>query len=564
MKKLSLITGLLFSCLMHSQNPTFQWVKSMGGATTESEIHSTIDVFSNVYITGSFQGTVDFDPGSGVYNLTAGGNKDIFIQKLNANGELVWAKRMGGGYEDIGTSITTDYSGNVIVTGNYKGIVDFNPNSGFTYLASEGSSDIFIQKLSQEGDLIWVKSIGSTTSDYGGSVKADEFGNIFLVHSFSGTVDFDPGRLIFQLTSNGGLDICIEKLDLTGDFKWAKSFGGSLDDVGKSISLDHSSNVYVTGYYQSTVDFDPGNGVSSKSSNGAEDIFVQKLSSEGNFKWATCMGGSSNDKGSSIYVDLEGNVYSTGSFEGTINYFDSDTGPATLISSGGSDVYVQKIAADGSINWIQSFGGFGNEYGTSVLVDLSNKVYISGGAHEPEVYNPNPEQKTTTIPTDENVFIQGLTTSGSFVSSIDIQSSSKITLSSLVSDNLGNLFLIGKYKGTVDFDPGEDHQYMTSNAAGAMYVLKLGQSITKVKETEIDNDQLSVYPNPAKDKLTIKLGNRLDNVKVELYDLIGNLVYSENSTNTKEININLNQPYGVYFINIEYNDKRVIKRLIVE
>ncbi len=562
MKKLSLITGLLFSCLMHSQNPTFQWVKSIGGATSENGVHSTMDGSGNIYTIGSFYGTVDFDPGSGESILTSLGGKDIFVQKMDANGNFAWVKRMGGSNEDIGTSITLDNVGDILITGHFKGIVDFNPNAGYNYLVSQGSTDIFVEKLHGDGNFVWAKSLGGSSADYGGTIKSDETGNIFLLQSYSGSADFNPGREIVTLTSKGDRDICLEKLSSFGTFEWAKSIGGNLLDVGNSLTLDASGNLYVTGNFRGTADFDPNTSVTELTSYGNEDGFIEKFNSNGDIMWVKYMSSIGHDEGASITVDLSGNVYTTGSFEGTLHYFNPELGSSILTSAGGSDMYIQKINPNGNILWTKSYGGIYNEYGTGIYADNFNNIHVSAGFSTATGFNPYLRSINSNLA--ESVFLQKYDLDGNLISFDGLASSSYIALSSIVSDYSGNIFLLGKYKGTVDFDPGEDQHYLTSTGDDAMYVLKLSQNVTKVKEPEIDNDQLTVYPNPAKDKLTIKLGNTLDQVKVELFDLIGNLVYSENNTDTKEINIALNQPNGVYFINIEYNDKRVIKRLIIE
>src|SRR5690606_25371176 len=124
----------------------------------------------NVYTTGYFVGTVDFDPGAGTVNLTSQGGSDIFIQKLDALGDLVWAKSVGGTGNDNGRSIAVDAQGNVYTTGDFRGIVDFDPGAGTADLTSQGEYDVFIQKLDALGDLIWAKSVGETSYDYGYSI----------------------------------------------------------------------------------------------------------------------------------------------------------------------------------------------------------------------------------------------------------------------------------------------------------------------------------------------------------------------------------------------------------
>lgn len=566
MKKLSLITGLLFSCLMHSQNPTFQWVKSIGGATDENGVHSTMDGSGNIYTTGSFEGTVDFDPGSGISNLTSSGLMDIFIQKLDANGNFIWAKRFGGVGDDISTAINHSTFGDIFITGNYEGVVDFNPGSGFNYQTSEGGSDVFVQKLNVNGELGWVKSIGGTLNDFGGMVKTDALGNVYLLQNYSGAVDFDPGRDDYVLTSSGGLDICIEKLSPFGDLVWAKTIGGSSDDYGSGLEVDNTGNVYVTGNFQGSVDFDPGTGINLHVALGTKDLFVEKLNSNGTLEWVSCLGSSfGSSEVTSIALDLQGNPYTIGTFDGSITYPVPEAAPAILTSAGGSDVFIQKFNPYGEIIWMKSIGGTKNEKGKQVHIDFLDNIFVSGEYDKTILNDPGTAAKGITMHL-KGFFVHQINQSGFTLWEKQFRNSVGVWINSMSTDYSGNLFISGKFKGSVDFDSGSSVYSLTSSGNMSNYTLKLGHSITNISEAEentLDN-AFTIYPNPAKNKLTIKLHNTHEYVNIELYDVIGNLVYSENNTNSNEISVALNQPNGVYFVNILVDDKRIVKRLIIE
>ena len=215
---------------------------------------------------------------------------------LNAQ-NFEWAKSMGATSWDYSYGITTDASGNVYVTGFFYDTVDFDPGVGIFNLIANGSTDdAFIQKLDTGGNFIWAISIGGTFSDNGQSITTDTLGNLYITGHYGSTVDFDPGVGIFNLTSNGSSDVFILKLDASGNFIWAKSMGGTSTDEGRSITIDVSSNVYITGYFQDTADFDPSGAIFNLTSNGNRDIFIQKLDTSGNFIWAKSMGGPSLDQ----------------------------------------------------------------------------------------------------------------------------------------------------------------------------------------------------------------------------------------------------------------------------
>jgi hypothetical protein len=253
----------------------------MGGAFFDIGVSIVVDASGFIYTTGYFYSTADFDPGAGTTNLSSAGDADIFVSKLDASGNYVWAKSMGGISGDVGYSIDMDALGNVYISGYFQGAADFDPGNGTANLTSAGFEDIFVSKLDNSGNLIWAKRIGGTSSDLGESIAVDAAGNAYITGYFKETADFDPGIGTADLTSAGTEDIFVSKLDASGNFVWVKRMGSSSSDVGFSIAIDASSNVYTTGYFGETVDFDPGIGTANLTSAGSEDIFVSALSQTG-------------------------------------------------------------------------------------------------------------------------------------------------------------------------------------------------------------------------------------------------------------------------------------------
>ena len=368
------------------------WAKSvdvMGG------IYPTkiaLDSSGNVYITGTFSGTTNFDPSTGISNLTAGDEYgDIFVFKLNNNGDLIWAKSMtsmgGEWWEDVGNGIAVDSSGNVYTTGSFSGTVDFDPGSGIYNLNSNGADAIFISKLDNDGNFIWAKSMASGGEDFGVGIAVDSAGNVYTAGGFSYTVDFDPGTGTFNLTSAGDLDIFVSKLDSDGNFVWAKNMGGTDYDGSSGLKLDTAGNIYTTGIFPGTADFDPGAGIFNLTSAGRLDIYISKLDSDGNFVWAKSMGGPGFDCGNSA-VDSNGNVYSSCGFEVTAD-FDPGTGTFNLTSAGELDIYISKLDSTGNFVWAKRIGGVDSELG-SVGVDPIGNVYITGGFGGTLDFDPGP------------------------------------------------------------------------------------------------------------------------------------------------------------------------------
>jgi Secretion system C-terminal sorting domain len=462
---------------LSAQNVNFEWAKSMGGSSDNRGNSITVDAAGNVYTTGFFNETVDFDPGSGTYNLSSAGKSDIFVQKLDAAGNFLWAKSMGGGLFENGSSITVDASGNVYITGSFHGTVDFDPGSGTFNLSSVGSFDIFVQKLDAAGNFLWAKSMGRTDFDFGNSITVDASGNVYTTGSFQGTADFDPGSGTYNLSSVGFSDVFVQKLDAAGNFLWAKSVGGSYEDRGHSITVDAAENVYTTGQFWRTVDFDPGSGTYNLSSVGDHDIFVQKLDAAGNFLWAKSTGGSSGDGGNSITVDATGNIYSTGYFQATVD-FDPGSGTYNLSSVGSFDIFVQKLDAAGNFLWAKSTGGSSSDGGISITVDAAGNVYTTGYFQATVDFDPGAGTYNLTEVGNADIFVQKLDAAGNFVWAGSMGGSLFEGGSSITIDASGYIYTTGFYQGTADFDPGAGTYNLTSVGSVDIFVQKMSPCYT--------------------------------------------------------------------------------------
>src|SRR6185436_19324206 len=149
----------------------------------------------------------------------------------------------------------------------------------------------------------WAKNIGGYYGYANGLAVKVISNTIYTCGKFKGRVDFDPGAGTFYLTSAGNEDIFISQSDASGNLLWAKSIGGPANDVAYSIVADASGNVYITGSFSLTADFDPGPGVFNLTASGNTDIFISKLDASGNFTWAKQMGGTGVDIGRSIDLD---------------------------------------------------------------------------------------------------------------------------------------------------------------------------------------------------------------------------------------------------------------------
>ena len=264
-----------------------------------------------------------------------------------------WAKRFGGVSGDGNTSVVADGSGNVFVTGWFDAVVDFDPGPGtYTLNAGSGGRDAYVAKFNSLGNFIWAKSFtGTSGGSYDSKIAIDALGNVYSTGNFGGTFDFDPGIGVYNLSSNGVEDIYISKLDANGNFLWAKSFGESNTDYVFSIAIDLNNNIYTTGTFQNTIDFDPNGGVFNLTSNGLDDNFICKIDQNGNFQWAKKVGSTSNDVAKSIAIDNSGNACIAGYYSGTVD-FDPNGGVFNQTSGaslGSIDEFVWKLDINGDL-----------------------------------------------------------------------------------------------------------------------------------------------------------------------------------------------------------------------
>jgi hypothetical protein len=541
---------ILSSCLIQSQ--IFQWAKNFGGITQDFSKSIAVDVTGNICITGYFDGVSDFDSGSGTYTLASNGGLDIYVSKLDASGNFLWAKNIGGTSFEYGEDISVDATGNIFVTGNFNGVVDFDPGIGTYTLASNGSNDIFIFKLDANGNFVWAQGFGSAFADVGKSVALDVNGNVYFTGSFSGTVDFDSGPATNTLNSPGGLDAFICRLDNSGNFIWAKSIGNNCTEEGMSITVDGSGNIYTAGRFECATDFDPGPGTTTITGLGYNDIFVLKLDPNGNYIWAKSIAGSDNDVCYSITTDNSGNVYTTGHFRGTPD-FDPGVGTYTLTASGQTDFFISKLDINGDFVWARTIGGSGVDVGHDIIVDASGNSYLTGDFQNTVDFDPG-----------TSVYNLG-TTGGCFISKYDANGNF-VWAKSMYSTNIGGvslafnlagakIYIAGNFSSTCDFNPPFGTNLTSS---GSLDVFVTEYSSTNSIEKFNSLSDIKIYPNPSSNEIYFE-GKTNEIKSIEINDVIGKNVKSYNNVSSIDISSLSN---GIYFLHIKTDKGDFNKKFI--
>ena len=494
MKKILFILYCFISLSLFGQVPEFEWAIQLGSDSNDAfpeDGHSiAIDHSGNVYVTGHFQETADFDPGPNIHNLIAESN-DIFIAKYNANGQFLWAHSFGDG---SGYGITTDTFGNVYVTGEFTGITDFDPGPDTYFLSSNDNgydNDIFVLKLNTDGSFLWAKNMGGSTFNRGCGIAVDNFGNVYTTGYIYGMVDFDPGPEVYNLNSEGSRDIFISKLNSVGEFVWAKKIGGQSHDSSFSITLDSNNNVYTTGYFDATVDFDPGPDQFYLTALGERDQFISKLSSDGNFVWAKNVGGFLAEAwGRSIAIDESGNVYTTGHYIGMVD-FDPGLGIYNLasLSTDLYDIFVLKLDTNGGYLWAKPIGGLGNDLGLAIALDKYRNVYITGRFEGTVDFDPGPGIYNL-ISIDRDIYVLKLNTNGSMIWVGSFVGNYVSAAQSITIDDWDNIYTTGNFRSEIDFDPGIGIYEIEDLGSSDIFIHKMRKctpSFTKLEFTTCDS-----------------------------------------------------------------------------
>lgn len=327
----------------------------------------------------------------------------------------------------------------------------------------------------------WAKSSGGSTYDQSNSVIVDKSGNVYTTGLFMDKSDFNPDpKDTFYLTSNGGTDIYILKLDASGKFVWALNIGGTSDDAGNSINLDASGDVYVTGYFQDKTDFDPGKNTKILTSNGGMDIFVCKFDASGNFVWADQMGGKDDDAGNGIDLDASGNVYTTGYFTSKADFNPSVKDSLMLTSIGQMDIFVSRLDNKGNYNWAGQMGGKSDDVGYGIALDSIGYVFTTGYFMSQADFDPDPKATAfLSSINDADIFVSKLDVKGVYSWARPAGESGSDVGTGIAVDALGNNYTTGYFYGGPDFDPGtgKGQVYkLTSNGDYDIFVWKLDAS----------------------------------------------------------------------------------------
>jgi len=352
-----------------SSSGSWSWSVNAGGTSSDYGKGIAVDSYGESYITGTFQNTATF----GSTNLTSSGGYDIFVAKLSSGGSWSWATKAGSSsYYDYGEKIAVDSYGKSYITGKFQDTAIFGSNS----ISSSGSYDVFIAAMDSQGSWIWSTKAGGNSAESGTGIAIDSVGSVHVAGKFSGTFSFISDTVQSSDDSKDVFVISLIADSLEAGFAISQEFGtagGTGADKALAVATDSVGNAYVTGSFEDTVSF----GSTTLESSGRGDVFVAKVSTNGDWIWAISGGGTTDDHGYGIKVDSNDLVFVTGVFGSAGADFDT----ISLSSSGFQDIFVAYVTTD----WEDVIRGGGSkwDWAYDIELDASSNVYILGNFQNP-------------------------------------------------------------------------------------------------------------------------------------------------------------------------------------
>jgi uncharacterized protein (DUF2249 family) len=566
LKRSVVCTLIMFmNSFSHAQELSLDWVHSYGSSASEWAEAITHDTQGNIYTTGHFQGFADFDPSAGTNNIASTGLYDIFVSKSDPQGNVLWVKtvpstEMASG--DQGKSIAVDLDGNVYISGLITmGTFDFDPGPNTYNLTPTGRST-FLWKLDTDGNFVWAKILGNTDYGTNAPIAVNQNDGVYISGFFNYTSDFDPSASVYNLTNQGNRDIFLVKLDTSGSFVWAQSYGSTGYEEGNGICIDPLGNVNLTGYYQGTIDFNPSGAPLNLTASGTSDMFILNISpTTGETNWAASV----NDAtGMGIVADNDNNLYITGSHSGTSD-FDPGIDVSTL-SATNKDAFVLKLSQSGDFIWVQAIVDGSNEcMSYAIDIDSEGNIYTTGSFKGTADFDPDLSGVLNmTSHGGKDIFISNIDTSGTLVWAGILGSNAPSTaygeIGRGVSADFSNgICITGAYQSTCDFDPDTSIVNITSNGYEDIFLIKLNKTFLELSE---NNSLLGfkLFPNPASEVLFIQSPQIHLNLKI--YNIHGELEIDKSINGKTSIPVS-SLSSGVYYVIVEGEEIITGQRLVI-
>ena len=597
------------------------WARKIGGTGSDAVKKLITDTSGHIYLTGTFAGTVNFDPaGGGSASLTSNGGDDIFVAKFDTAGNYIWAKNAGGTGSELVNGMGIDRSGGVYITGGFMNTMYFGAagsSTGVPAITSNGGQDAYFARYDAAGNYVWGRNIGAANTEEGLCIRADDSGNVYIAGRFQETVDFNPGSGVANLISNsGGLDIYVAKYSPAGEYIWAFAVGGATgSDLPKDLVFEQATgHIWVVGQFAGTADFDPGTPTVNLESTGTAIAgFIARYDRNGNYLLARSIGGATGTflGVSTIALNAASNIYITGYFAGQVD-FDPGTPVVNHTSTGlFQDAFFAKYDAGLNYVWsapVQGTGTYSFTDGTGVTTAGDGNIYYtgtyagkiglgtrpedslsSGGGFLSNTYmvkftDKCPSFGSLTVAACDGYSFNGhtYTATGTYTETfagahcdsivtlnLTIHPSPTATVikndSVLTANNAGSYQWINCADNTVIPGAGSQNYTVTASGSYAVIITDNGCSDTSDCVTvalgiqgSASGNTARLYPNPTDGRISIQTGQPLNHATIRVMNTVGQVLQEHTNQQGSLFRISM-EGYraGMYFVEIADNASRI-------
>ena len=510
--RITILVILFWYCFTNAQvNSNIEWQKVLGGTGYDKGL-SIIKTLDEGYIVAGF--TTSDNNGDVVGNH---GLFDCWIIKLSQSGNISWKKTIGGTSNDLALSIIEAFDGGYVLVGRTSS------NDG-DIIGYEDSiyNHILVVKLSSIGNIEWLKKIGGNYNNTADSICQTLDGGLIV----TGVIDAISNLGSFR-------DLLVLKLNNSGDIEWQQTFGGSADEFNRSVASTPDGGCIILGGTIST-DGDVTN------NNGSYDFWVIKLNNLGNIEWQKTYGGSDFDFPKSIIKTSDGGYIVAGST-------DSDDGDITEYR-GWTDAWVVKLDNIGNIEWQKTYGGNVTDNINSIYQTNDNGYILAGLSNSTDLGIINSNYRSG--------WILKLSPFGVVEWQGQLGGNDNEELYSILQTNEGGYITTG-YTSSNNGDVTGNHGF------DDLWILKINENYLS-NNLFLENSNLTLFPNPAKENITLKLNYFSPSQEISITDIQGKIIHNQKLEGlSTTINTSIFEK-GIYFLNIVDGTQKTTKKFIVE
>jgi hypothetical protein len=574
MKHLLYTLFFVLSLSLQHLSAQTEFYNTFSSTATISILAYSVDSDGNYILCGFFEGAIDLDPGVGISNFTSAGLQDIFIVKLNPQGQLMWAKTYGAQMQDFAEDILIDADNNIWLCGTFQRNVNFNPGGeGGLLMNSNGTtggnrSNSFLMMLNPAGEfqkIYHFRNAAPGADNNFRSFEVDCKGNFTIFGTFSGILNADPFTNSFPLsTANPNTTSSttfIARIDPNADtLMWAKHFDGpSTFRLLSDIVCDSDANVYGVGAFNGT--FNLNQDVDSlilTSEN--EALFIFKMNSFGEYTWARTLSSSGSSRCTHVMLD-ESSLYVLGRYNATLEFNTEDPAPSSIQTNGENDVFLLKMDMNGNYNWARSWGNETNADGPQgINMGADGRILASLSFTNTVDANPGAGEQVITSAGGADFYVVSLTAEGEYMDVLHGGGSESDFVFDAAYDN-GVYTLLGTSRATFLLNPPLPASAINVPASTASFLARFAPSgaSTNMEQT-LSQESIIIYPNPARDFIQIKTEVPIDHI--ELYDLQGRKLQSIRYPQGNSIQLN-HLESGVYFIRASSRNQLFSKKIII-